>query len=254
MPKARPVDFEEEFRMLEGEGVGVKEQRIEPLEISGNSISPLDFDTVVRHLRRNGYDVEVSPNGGSRDVTGDDEVKNFDISELNDQAYQVRFSMDIGEAERRRDEQISNPEAYVESVYSQIVDELVEREGNLERASQSYVSKVFEQDDPVGQIESDFMKHGDDAGEIIDSYFGDMRPSELALAYAVHFELHKGESVDNERRNLPGKMPLHDALRDEDARDRDSMYFGRYLEKVLQKAGERTELTDELKQYAQDLH
>ncbi|QKQ98944.1 hypothetical protein GKQ38_05530 [Candidatus Nanohaloarchaea archaeon] len=251
MPKARSVDFTEEFQMLNGEGV--KEERLDPVEVSGNEIPALDFDTTVHHLRRNNYDVDVSPNGGSLDAEGQTGTKHLDISSLNDGAVQVKFSIDIEEAERRRDEEIEDPEAYVEKVYGQIVDELVEREEKIERASENYVSNLFEYDNPVEQLESDFKKHGDSAEEVIDSYFGDMRPSELGLTYAVHFELHPGETVDNERRNLDGKMPLYDALNDEDAEDRDRLYFQRYLGKVLEKADERAEISDELREYWQDL-
>ena len=80
-----------------------------------------------------------------------------------------------------------------------------------------------------------------------------MRPSELGLTYAIHFELHSGETVDNERRNLDGKMPLHDALKDEDTEDRNRLYFQRYLRKVLEKADEREEISDELREYWPDL-
>ena len=251
MPKARSTDFTEEFRMLDGEGV--KEERLEPVEVSGNEIPALDFDTVVHHLRRNGYEVDVSPNGGSLDAEGARGTKHMDVSSLKDDAVQVEFSIDIEEAEEIRGEEIDNPEAYVEHVYGQIVDELVEREKKIERASENYVSNIFEYDNPVEQLESDFRKHGDDAEEVIDSYFGDMRPSELGLTYAMHFELHPGETVDNERRNLDGKMPLHDALNDEDAEDRDRLYFQRYLRKVLEKADEREEISDELREYWPDL-
>lgn len=252
MPKARSTDFTEEFRMLDGKGI--KEERLEPVTASGNEIPALDFDTVVHHLRRNGYDVDVSPNGGSLDAAGEEEdTKYFDVSLLQDNAVQVQFSIDIEEAERRREERIDSPEAYVEHVYGQIVDEMVEREKKLERASENYVSKLFEHEDPVAQLESDFRKHGDTAKEVIDSYFGDMRPSELAMSYAVQFELHDGETIDNERRNLPGKKPLHDAFKDDGLRDRNSLYFQRYLGKVLEKADEREDISDELRQYWSEL-
>ena len=252
MPKARSTDFDEEFRMLDGKGV--KEQRLGAVDTSGNQIPPLDYDTTIQHLRRNGYDVNPFPNGGSRDVEAYDDIKEFDISVLEDDAVQVQFSMDIEEAEKRRGESIDNPEAYVEKVYGQIVGELVEREKKIERASENYVSNLFESsDDPISNLESDFQRHGDTAEEIVDSYFGDMRPSELAMTYSVHFELHPGESIDNERRNLKGKMPVHDALRDDDARDRDALYFQRFLGKVLEKANERQEVSEDLKNYWQDL-
>jgi hypothetical protein len=237
--------------MLDGEGV--KEERLEPVEASGNEIPALDFDTVVHHLRRNGYEVDVSPNGGSLDAEGARGTKHMDVSSLQDDAVQVEFSIDIEEAEEIRGEEIDDPEAYVEHVYGQIVDELVEREKKIERASENYVSNLFEYDNPVERLESDFQKHGDDAEEVIDSYFGDMRPSELGLTYAIHFEMHSGETVDNERRNLDGKMPLHDALKDEDTEDRNRLYFQRYLRKVLEKADEREEISDELREYWPDL-
>lgn len=239
--------------MLEGEGLGVKRERMNPVTASGSEIPPLDFDTVVHHLRRNGYDVTVSPNGGSLDAEGKTGTKHLDISSLEDDAVQIEFSMDIAEAERRREERIDRPEAYVEKVYGQIIDELVEREKKLERPSENYVSNLFEYSNPVERLESDFQKHGENAEEVIDSYFGDMRPSELGLNYAVHFELHSGETIDNERRNLEGKMPLHDALTSADAEDRNRLYFQRYLEKVLEKADERQDISDELREYWQDL-
>ena len=252
MPKARSQDFTEEFRMLDGKGI--KEQRLDAVDVLGNEISPMDYDTTINHLRRNGYDVDPSPNGGSRDVEAYDDVKGFDISVLNDGAVQIEFSMDIEEAERRREESIDNPEAYVEKVYGQIVGELVEREKKLERASQNYVSNRFESsDNPIEDIEGDFRKHGDSVDEIVDSYFGDMRPSELAMNYAVQFELHEGENIGNERRNLEGKMPVHDALTDEDKMDRDRLYFERFLGKVLEKANERQKVSERLKEYGKDL-
>lgn len=251
MPQARSTDFTEEFRMLDGEGI--KEERLEPVTASGNEIPALDFDTVVHHLRRNGYDVEVSPNGGSLDAEGARGTKHMDVSSLQDDAAQVEFSIDIEEAEEIRGEEIEDPEAYVEHVYGQIVDEMVEREKKIERASENYVSSLFEYENPVDRLESDFKKHGDDAEEVIDSYFGDMRPSELGLTYAMHFELHPGETIDNERRNLDGKMPLHDALKDSDKEDRDRLYFQRYLGKVLEKADEKEDISDELRQYWSEL-
>lgn len=252
MPKARSTDFTEEFRMLDGKGV--KEERIEAVEASGNQVPPLDYDTTIQHLRRNGYEVNPSPNGGSLDVGANDDIKAFDISVLQDDAAQVEFSMDINEAERRRGDEIANPEAYVEKVYGQIVGELVEREKKLERASENYVSNLFDTSKtPIEDLEDDFNRHGDSADEIVDSYFGDMRPTELAMNYAVQFELHEGETVDNERRNLKGKMPVYDAMKDSDARDRDALYFQRFLGKVLEKADEREHLSDELRDYWQDL-
>lgn len=251
MPEAKPVDFTEEFSMLDGEGV--KEERLEPLEVLDNEIPALEFDTTVQHLRRNGYDVDVSPNGGSLDVEGQTGTKSLDISSLNDGAVQIEFSIDIDEAERRRGEEIEDPEAYVEKVYDQIVGELVDREKKLERAAENYVSGVFETGDPIEKLESDFRKHGDSPDEIVESYFGDMRPSELALNYAVHFELHPGETIENERRNLAGKTPLHYALKNSRDRERNSLYLERYLDKVLQKADERGEISEELRDYWSDL-
>lgn len=252
MPKARSTDFDEEFRMLDGKGV--KEERIKAVEAAGNQIPPLDYDTTIQHLRRNGYEVKPSPNGGSRDVEAYDDVKSFDVSVFEDDDVQVEFSIDIEEAERRKGEEIGNPEAYVEKVYGQIVGELVEREKKVERASENYVSNLFESSEsPVDDLEAEFRRLGDNADEIVDSYFGDMRTSELAMTYAVHFELHEGETIDNERRNLKGKMPVHDALRNDDNRDRDALYFQRFLGKVLEKANDRQEIPDELRDYWQDL-
>jgi len=251
MPKARSTDFKEEFRLLDGKAV--KEERLDPVEASGNKVPALDFDTFVHHLRRNGYDVQVSPNGGSLDAEGSKDTKEFDVSALEDDAVQVKFSIDIEEAESRRGQEIDNPEAYTDKVYSQIIDELVERERKIERASENYVSRIIDSDDPVKRLESDFSKHGEDGGEVVESYFGDMRPSELGLSYAVHFELHPGETVDNERRNLEGKMPLHYALKNSDDKERNAVYFERYLGRVLEKADEEVGLSGELREYWQDL-
>lgn len=252
MPQALPTDFTQDFEMLEGEGV--KRKRINPVSTSeSKEIPPLDFETVIHHLRRNGYDVDISPNGQSLDAEAEGETKHVDISCLQDDAVQVEFSIDIEEAEEIRGQEIDDPEAYVEHVYGQIFDELVEREKKLEKASQNYVSKISGYPNTIERLESDFQKHGDDAEEIIESYFGSMRPSELGLAYALQFELYPGETVENERRNLEGKMPLHDTFKDEDIEDRNRLYFQRYLEKVLEKTDEQQEISDELRDYWQDL-
>lgn len=252
MPEAKPTDFTEEFHLLNGEGV--KEERLEPVEVAGNTFSSLNFDTVIQHLRRNGYNVDVSPNGASKDLVAEADTKKFDISKLQDEAYQVEFSIEVDEIEKRSGDKIEDPEAYVENVYGQIIGELVEREKKLERASENYVSNVFEnEEDSIDGILKDFQKHGDAASDVINSYFGDMRPSELAMNYAVHFELHQGENVDNERRNLPGKMPLCDALNHDDFRNRNSLYFRRYLGKVLEKADRRGNLNEELREYWPEL-
>lgn len=251
MPLARSTDFTEEFSLTDRKAI--KEERMEPVEVLGEEIPPLDFNTMVYHLRRNGYDVKVSPNGGSLDAEGETGTKRIDLSSLKDDAVQIKYSIDIADIESRRDDPIDDPEKYLEKVYDQEIGELVEREKKLERASQNYVSSKFEAEDPVEKILSDFRKHGESCEEIVDSYFGDMRPSELGLNYAVHFELHQGETVENERRNLEGKMPLHYALEDEDTAERNRLYLERYLEKVLQKTGKRTELSDELKEYGKDI-
>ncbi|MFB6192966.1 MAG: hypothetical protein ABEK00_01845 [Candidatus Nanohaloarchaea archaeon] len=252
MPKAKPTDFTEETRVLDGEAV--KEERLEPVEVLGNEIPALDFDTVVHHLRRNNYDVTVSPNGESLDAEGEAGTKYLDVSALNDDAVQVEFKIDIDEAEARKGEEIENPEGYVDKVYGQVIDELVEREKKIERASENYVRNVLEEDKPVEKLENEFGFYGDTAGEVIDSYFGDTRPSDLFMNYAVHFELHPGETVDNERRNLEGKMPLHYAEKDWNSEnDRNRLYLQRYLSKVLEKAGEELELSDDLKSYWQGL-
>lgn len=251
MPKAKPADFTREFRMENGRAF--IEERKDPVEVLGTEIPALDFDTVVQHLSRNGYDVDVWPNGGSLDVEGETDTKKMDLSSFKDDSVQLEFSIDIEKLEERIDEEIDDPKQYFESFYDQIVGEMVEREKKLERAAENYVSKVFENDDPIKRIESDFRKYGEDVSEIVDSYFGDMRPSELALNYAVHFELHPGESVENERRNLEGKMPLHYALRRSKERDKVGLHLERYLDKVLTKAEEREEISDELRDYWQDL-
>lgn len=259
MPQAKSTEFNEEFNMLEEERTGVKEERLEPVEVLGNEIRPLNYGTVVQHLRRHfeeeidGDSVILSPNGGSKDAEAFDAVKEIDLSIFHDDAAQVKLAVDIEEAERRRDEEIGNPEAYVEKIYGQIVDELVERERKLEKAAENYVSNVFNYENPVDRLESDFEKHGGDLEEVINSYFGEMRPSELGLAYAIQFELSPNESVDDERRDLEGKIPLHDALTSEDAENRNRLYFQRYLEKVLEKTDEREEISDELREYWQDL-
>ncbi|MFB6145427.1 MAG: hypothetical protein ABEJ99_02885 [Candidatus Nanohaloarchaea archaeon] len=257
MPQAKPVDFGEEFDILDGKGT--KEVRLEPVEVLGNEIPALDFDTTIQHLDRNGYHVEVHPNGGSADVEAWTDIKEFDISALRDDAVQVRFSMDMDEVNRRRMERgydpVDNPETYVGKVYDQIVGELVEREKKLERASENYVDSIFESDDdPVERLEAEFRRLGDKSHDIVERYTGDMRMSDLIMNYAVHFELHPGETIDNERRNLEGKMPLHYALKDDSLEDRNNLYLERYLEKVLEKAGEREELSPALKGYWQDLN
>lgn len=254
MPQVKPKGFGEEFR-TEGE-LAIKEQRIEPREVLGNEIQPLDFNTITDHLRRNNYDVKISPNGGSIDAIGEDEIKELDILFLPDGAVQAQFSMNMAEIESRREESIDNPEAYIDSVYSQVVDELVERETKLERAAENYVQRRFEEEDSVEKILNDFQKHGETSREIQDSYFGDMRPSELMMTYAVQFERWPGEG-NLDRADMEGKIPLEYTLKSEDTEQRNKLYLGRYLGKVIEKTGEQledtSEMPQELKQYWQQL-
>jgi hypothetical protein len=80
-----------------------------------------------------------------------------------------------------------------------------------------------------------------------------MRPSDLGINYAVHFELYPGETADQDLTELEGKMPLTDALGGQSKRERDSLYLKRFLGKVLEKTDERKEISGELEEYWEQL-
>lgn len=254
MPEAKSKGFDKDFKTKDN--FAIKEQRIEPKEILGNEIQPLDFDTIVEHLRRNNYELEISPNGGSIDAIGKDEIKEIDISILPDGAVQAQFSMDMSEIESRKGETIDDPEAYLESVYSKVIDELIERETRLERAAETYVKNRFEEEDSIEKILSDFQKHGETSSEITSSYFGDMRPSQLMMTYAVQFERWTGEE-DLNRSGMDGKIPLEYALESDELEKRNKTYLRKYLKRVVEKTderlGETSETPKELKEYWQQL-
>jgi|GEM_PF-2009682 len=237
------VDFSEEMEFLDGKA-GLH-RAFFPREGAVDSPA-IDFDTVVEHLQRNGYNMVVSPNGATKDVHGEKNGKNLHISSHRDGRAEVTFLIDV--------EGINAPEPYVKKVYEQAVGELMERENRLQNAAENYIENFLsEADDPIQKLQYEFDASGETTQEIVSNYFESMRPTDLIMNYAAQFELMPHESAEDERRELRGKIPLADSLEDEGLRQRNAYYIRRFLKTVLEQADQSYGLNDELKEYWMEL-
>lgn len=219
------------------------------------SFPALDYDTLVEHLERHSYNPVKSPGGSTRDVSGIKEGMSFRIS-VHDKNYPEEHDLkDIVQLEFSANmDRYDNPEHVFQKVTEDVVVELLNRERKLNRAVDHYVHEILkEQDDPNEMLETELGFYGDTVDTVAEKYFEGSRRSELFNAYASEFEIGSEQSVMNRRSEMPGLMPLADALKNEDLKQRNKSYLKRFVGEVIESAvqefGETETLTDYIMSY-----
>lgn len=203
-----------------------------PVRIGENDEPVLGFDTVLEHVNRRGYEVEVDPNGFAKDIKATKNGKTINYAQYKNGNVELEFSMS--------EEDIDRPEDYVGEVMDDIVGELVRREQKTMLAATNYAQNVLPDiADDQGITEQEALLqqldfNGDTKTEIIENYLtGDPRGTKLGGQYAAMFEIMPGDDKETNRKQMKGRMPLTDTINNQRLKSRHNNYMTKYLRRVV---------------------
>lgn len=231
-----PGEFDNEENSYEREFLGTE---------AGGTHNVLDFMTLWEHANRQGYDVTPHPNGTSKDL----EIQNGNI-----EVYVENFSDGRTTLEIDFDEDIDNVEAYMRGSVDQWLGEIIRREQKAYRAATNYIHNILpEKAEEEGLTERELLSEkldfpkGGSLSRFHDEYRSGM-PSDVGMSYAAEFELWPFEDGEMNRSDLPGKMPSADEIEDPELRPRNDLYQRMYLTALVEEAGEKYGVEDEVSQ------
>lgn len=212
---------------------------------AGGTRNVLDFMTLWEHANRQGYDVTPYPNGTSKDL----EIQNGNIDVYIENFSDGRTSLKI-----EFDEDIDDIEAYMKGSVDQWLGEIIRREQKAYRAAVNYVHNILpsearEKDLTERELLSEKLDfpNGDSLSRFHEEYRSGM-PSDVGMNYASEFELWPWEAGQENLSDLPGKMPMSDEIENPDKRPRNELYQRMYITALVEEAGEKYGVEDEISQ------
>lgn len=240
--------FEDIFKQAKFEvenGEATFEKEFLPVKVGEKAQPVLGVDTLLEHVKRRNYNVDISPNGFAKDIKAEKNGKTITYSQYQNGNVEINFSMELDD--------IENPESYVTRVMDRIMGELVRREQKTMQGATNYVQnvlpKVAERQNisPQEALTQQLEYMGDNKTEIVQNYLtGDKRTTELGAQYAALFEILPFNDAETNRSEMKGRMPLADILNNPELESRHNNYMTKFLrsttEETLSKYGRNEEL------------
>ncbi|MFB6115351.1 MAG: hypothetical protein ABEK04_03585, partial [Candidatus Nanohalobium sp.] len=190
-----PGEFNEEEGTYRREFPGVE---------AGGTQNVLDFQVLKEHAERRNQEFTPLPNSNS---------KNAVIDKSGVTAEVENYSSGKSVLELDFDEDNNSVEGSMKSWVDQWLGEIIRREQKAYQAATRYVHDILpDKAEEKGLDESDVLeKELEFSGESLTGFHEAYRegwPHDLAVNYAMEFELWPFQDAEMDRSDLPGRMPI----------------------------------------------
>lgn len=230
-----PGEFDEEEGTYRREFPGVE---------AGDTQNVLDFEVLKEHAERRGQEFTPLPNSNSKNAVIDKSGVEAEVENYSNGKSVLKLDFD---------ETTSSVEGSMRGWVDQWLGEIIRREQKVYQAATRYVHDILpDKAEEKGLEESEVLeKELEFSGENLTGFHEAYRegwPHDLAVNYAMEFELWPFQDAEMDRSDLPGRMPITDELEDPDKKARNDLYQRKYLEAVVKEASEEYDLSDDLRE------